>query len=127
MKPMEAWAGQATSWTRATTRWLDRWRSRDDLRFGGTMTASPRRGLGTAIMGMAAVGAGAGVLHMLLATALGSRAGLGWPAVALAAAIAAVLLAAVVRSTVFSLGAPQSLRTHAMALLRAIAALVAAV
>lgn len=127
MKPIEVWAGQATSWTRATLLWLDRWRSPGDLRIGALAGGTLRRGLAAAVSAAAAVGVAAGLLHLLVQVALRSDTGLQWLAVGVVAAIAAVLLAIVGRSTVICLAVPQPLRAHLIALLLSVAALLAAV
>jgi uncharacterized protein (DUF3084 family) len=127
VKPIELWGQQATHWTRASMRWLDRWRDHADLRIDAGAGVSLRRWLAHIAMAAAGVCVAAGVLHLILLAALRSGPGLSWFAVAVVAAIAVVLLVIVVRDTVVSFVAPQRRRVHLVALLVSGAALLASV
>jgi hypothetical protein len=127
VKPIELWGQQAASWTRASMRWLDRWRYRADIRLDAVNSASLRRWLGSVAIAAATVCIAALALHVLLLAALRSGLGFGWLSVAAVGAVAVVLLVVVLRSTVIALVAPMRRRAHFYALLLSGAALLAIV
>jgi hypothetical protein len=127
VKPIGMLGRRATAWTRASVRWLDRWRDHADVRLGAVTRASLGKWLASVAIAALCGGVLAVALHLLLQASLNSGPELGWVAVAVIAAVALFLLVVVARNTIVSFVVAQRRRTHMYGLLLSAAALLASV